>query len=285
MLSVCVLLCLLIVNSLKNQSNHPVINSRYLIYEAQQAYYFGLAPHLALASVTSTPATIIGLSHRIGILAVGADADIVIWDSHPLRLGATPVKVWIDGILQIPVPSKTDGEENHVDFNKGKGDEWMQLPEIPNWDKERKVALRWDGLQPLEGRISSNKVVFTNVKEVWKRSGNGDIERAFSSEPFGGHHVKLGTVIVEDGRMSCIGKHCSDNGGNTTEIDLHGGTISPGLMSYGSPLGLEEIASEISTSDGESYDAFRTNVPRILDDVGGVVRAMDALMFSTRNAL
>ena len=262
-----------------------MINSRYLIYEAQQAYYFGLPPHLALASVTSTPATIIGLSHRIGILAIGADADIVLWDSHPLRLGATPVKVWIDGILQIPVPSKTDGEENHVDVNKGKGDEWMHLPEIPNWDKERKVALRWDGLPPLEGRISSNKVVFTNVKEVWKRSENGDIERAFSSEPFGAHHVKFGTVIVEEGRISCIGMHCSDNGGNATEIDLHGGTISPGLMSYGSPLGLEEIASELSTSDGESYDAFRTNVPKILDDVGGVVRAMDALMFSTRNAL
>jgi imidazolonepropionase-like amidohydrolase len=262
-----------------------VINSRYLIYEAQQAYYFGLPPHLALASVTSTPATTTGLSHRIGILAVGADADIVLWDSHPLRLGATPIKVWIDGILQIPVPSKTDGEENHVEVGKGKGDEWRQLPETPNWDKERKVALRWDGLPPLEGRISSTKVVFTNVKEVWKRSRNGDIERAFSTEPFGAKHVKLGTVIVEEGRMTCIGVHCSDNSGNATEIDLHGGTISPGLMSYGSPLGLEEIASELSTSDGESYDAFKTNVPKILDDVGGVVRAMDALMFSTRNAL
>ena len=282
MLSVSLLSCLV---DFKNQSNHPVINSRYLIYEAQQAYYFGLQPHLALASVTSTPATITGLSHRIGILAIGADADIVLWDSHPLRLGATPVKVWIDGILQIPVPSKTDGEENHVEVRNGKGDEWRQLPDTPNWDKERKVALRWDGLPPLEGKISSTKVVFINVKEVWKRSRNGDIERAFSSESFGAHQVKLGAVIVEEGRLTCIGVHCSDNSGNATEIDLHGGTISPGLMSYGSPLGLEEIASELSTSDGESYDAFRTNVPKILDDVGGVVRAMDALMFSTRNAL
>ena len=262
-----------------------MINSRYLIYEAQQAYYFGLPPHLALASVTSTPATAAGLSHRIGILAIGADADIVLWDSHPLRLGATPVKVWIDGILQIPVPSKTDEKES-VEFSKGKeGDEWRQLPETPNWDKERKVALRWDGLPPLEGRKFSTKVVFTSIKEVWKRSRNGGIERVFSAESFEGQHVKLGTVIVEEGRMTCIGMHCSYNGGDVTEIDLHGGTISPGLMSYGSPLGLEEIISEFSTSDGESYDAFRANVPKILDDVGGVLRAMDALMFSTRNAL
>ena len=233
-----------------------MINSRYLIYEAQQAYYFGLPPHLALASVTSTPANTIGLSHRIGILAVGVDADIVLWDSHPLRLGATPVNVWIDGILQIPVPSKTDGEENHVEVSKGKGNEWMQLPETPNWDKERKVALRWDGLPPLEGRISSTKVVFTNIKEVWKRSWNGDIERAFPSESFAAQHLRLGTVIVEEGRVTCIGVHCSDSSGNATEIDLHGGTISPGLMSYGSPLGLEEIASELSTSDGVYYSSL-----------------------------
>ena len=165
------------------------------------------------------------------------------------------------------------------------GDEWRQVPDTPIWDKERKMALRWDGLPPLRGKKASTKVVFSNIKAVWKRSGDGDIEQAFSAEAFGTRHVKMGTVIVEHGRVTCIGAHCSDRGGDAIEIDLHGGTISPGLMSYGSPLGIEEIASEFSTRDGEYYDAFKGNVPKILDDVGGVVRAMDALMFSTRNAL
>jgi hypothetical protein len=57
------------------------------------------------------------------------------------------------------------------------------------------------------------------------------------------------------------------------------------LTSYGSPLGLEEIADEPSTTDGGLYDAFVSNIPRILDDSGGILRAMDALMFGTRNAL
>lgn len=68
-------------------------------------------------------------------------------------------------------------------------------------------------------------------------------------------------------------------------VDLHGGSISPGLMSYGSPLGLEEIAGEASTGDGRPYNAFAANVPNILDDPGAIMRAMDALMFGTRNAL
>ncbi|KAF8914186.1 carbohydrate esterase family 9 protein [Gymnopilus junonius] len=261
---------------------HPVINARYLMHEAQQAYYFGLPPNLALASVSSTPAIALGLSHRIGILEEGSDADVVMWDSHPLRLGATPVKVWIDGILQIPVPSKS-GEENHIVVGKGKeGEEWRYLPDPPNWDKERQDSIRWDGLPPLGGRKVDDKVVFSNVKEVWKRTQDGDIQQAFKA---GSHEIELGTVVVEAGRMTCIGK-CDDSlYMDAVILDTHGGFISPGLMSFGSRLGLEEITSEPSTSDGEKYDAFRKDVPRILHDAGAVVRAADALTFNTRDAL
>ncbi|CAA7260052.1 unnamed protein product [Cyclocybe aegerita] len=267
------------------KSDHPVINSRYLIYEAQQAHYFGLPASLALASVTSTPAAAAGVSHRIGVLAEGTDADVVLWDSHPLQIGATPVKVWIDGILQIPVPSKSGGE-TIVEIGKGKdGDRWRQIPETPNWDKEKNESLRWDGLPPLEGRKVQGKVSFINVKEVWRRTWNGDIERAFLAEPSNGRRQRLGAVVVEDGKMTCVGMHCDDLKADSKTIDLRGGSISPGLMTYGSPLGLEEIADESSTGDGQAYDAFRHNVPKILNDVGGVVRAMDGLMFGTRNAL
>jgi hypothetical protein len=49
-----------------------VLNSRHLVYEAQQAHYYGLNPALALASVTSTPATALGVGWRVGTLAAGA---------------------------------------------------------------------------------------------------------------------------------------------------------------------------------------------------------------------
>lgn len=261
------------------KTDHPVINSRYLIYEAQQAHHFSLPANLALASVTSTPAAIAGLSHRIGVLKEGADADVVMWDSHPLQLGATPVKVWIDGVPQIPVRSKT-GKENKVEVGKGKeSDEWRQVPDVPNWDKEREEAIQWDGLPPLRGRSNGDKVVFTNVKQIWKKAVNGSIEQIYSAL------ADLGAVVVENGKITCTGVLCLSSADASDTIDLHGGSISPGLMSYGSPLGLEEIAGETSTGDGEPLDAFKTNIPNILDDSGGVLRAMDALMFGTRNAL
>ena len=54
------------------QSDHPVLDSRFLLWEAQQAYYYGLPHHLALAAVTSTPAAVMGQGHRIGFVKEGA---------------------------------------------------------------------------------------------------------------------------------------------------------------------------------------------------------------------
>lgn len=51
-----------------------MLNSRYLLYEAQQAHYYGLPDNLALAAVTSTPAQVMGMEHRIGFIKEGYDA-------------------------------------------------------------------------------------------------------------------------------------------------------------------------------------------------------------------
>ncbi|KAI0244619.1 hypothetical protein L0F63_005806 [Massospora cicadina] len=84
------------------KSDHPVINSQQLMYEATKAFHYGLDPAPALAALTSVPAKALGLSHRIGHIAVGMDADVVLWDAVPLTVGAHPVQVFIDGLPQIP---------------------------------------------------------------------------------------------------------------------------------------------------------------------------------------
>jgi hypothetical protein len=253
------------------------------MYEAQQAHYFSLPANLALASVTSIPATVAGLSHRIGIIREGADADVVLWDSHPLQLGATPVKVWIDGILQIPEPQEGGGPPSNVIVGRGKeAAVWREVPQVPNWDKERKEAEEWGGLPPLQGRQNNGRIVFINVKELWTRDPNGGIAETIFSD-------RMATVVVERGEIVCAGSKtsCMMTWANEPHetVDLREGTISPGFMAFGSPLGLEEISSEPSTGDGGMYNAFAGDVPRILGDTGAVVRAVDTLQFGTRNAL
>lgn len=201
------------------------------------------------------------------------------WDSHPLQLGATPTRVWIDGILQIPVPRNSDSP---VRVGKGKeGDEWRRAPKVPNWDEERKRTILWDGLPPLQGIKKESQVVFTNVGKVWKRMGDGEIMNALEDE----YREDGVTVVVDRGKITCLGESCVATSKEATKVDLKGGSISPGLMTFGSLLGTEEIASERSTGDGEQYDAMLEDVPEILNDIGAVSRTMDALMFRTRNAL
>lgn len=101
--------------------------------------------------MASVPATAAGLDRRIGILREGTDADVVLWDSYPLQLGATLTKVWIDGVIQIPVPPKTGEKHGDVTVGKGKeGRQWREVLDILGWGEERKRAI--DGLPTLENR-------------------------------------------------------------------------------------------------------------------------------------
>ena len=54
-----------------SQTDHPAIG-RTLLHEAQQAHFYGLADNIALASVITTPAKVMGLDWRIGFIRDGA---------------------------------------------------------------------------------------------------------------------------------------------------------------------------------------------------------------------
>jgi imidazolonepropionase-like amidohydrolase len=70
------------------------------MYAAARAVHYGLSVEDALKSMTINAAITLGLDHRIGKLETGFDADIVIWDRHPLSLGAAPRAVYIEGALK-----------------------------------------------------------------------------------------------------------------------------------------------------------------------------------------
>ncbi|KAF9268942.1 carbohydrate esterase family 9 protein [Marasmius fiardii PR-910] len=252
------------------KSDHPVLDSRHLLYEAQQAHYYGLPHNLAIAAVTSNSAEVMGMGHRIGYLKKGWDADVVIWDSHPLALGATPVQVFIDGIPQLERP-----------YVARKPEAFQEVPEVPNFDKEAREAVKYQGLPPLTPK-SSSSVVFTNVKSVFMRSRAG-VQKVFSSS-----EEALGEVVVRDGKITCFGRCVKDHfveDPDTSVVDLGGGSIFPALVSFGTPLGLEVMNQEPSTNDGDVFDPLAKSVPSILGGDSAVVRAVDGLQFDTRDAL
>lgn len=205
--------------------------------------------------------------------------DVVIWDSHPLALGATPKQVYIDGIPQIDTPHV---HEKPAAFQK--------VPQTPNFDHEAADTVKYGGLPPLKPSRSVKNVVFVNVQSVWSRVENEEgIEQIFdvsTSERTSGNGRTA--VVVEDGKIQCIGSMLTCAVGNLVGyemIDLEGGSLAPGMTSFGAPLGLGEIAGESSTKDGQVFDPLSGSVPSIVGGDGAVIRAADGLQFATRDAL
>ncbi|KAK7472814.1 hypothetical protein VKT23_000921 [Stygiomarasmius scandens] len=257
------------------KSDHSVLNSRFLLYEAQQAHYYGLPDNLALAAVTSSAAETMGLAHRIGYVKKGWDADLVIWDSHPLALGSTPKQVFIDGIPQLETP--------HT-LNKPAA--FQHVPKVPNFDKEAQDAVTYDGLPPLiPASTTSDTVVFTNVKSIYSRSGDV-VKTTFNTQD----SATYGTVVVRNGRLVCSGVEstCATSSvlgdPEVSYVDLEGGSLSPSLLTFGSPLGLSNIDQEDSTNDGVVFDPLTQSIPKILGH-STLIRAVDGLEFQTRDAL
>jgi imidazolonepropionase-like amidohydrolase len=58
-----------------------------------------LPPEHIIQWVTSTPAKALGLDDRIGTLAPGRNADIVIWSGDPFSIYTKADQVFIDGAL------------------------------------------------------------------------------------------------------------------------------------------------------------------------------------------
>ena len=179
--------------------------------------------------------------------------------------------MFIDGIPQL-----------EASFTKKKHDR-QTAPITPNFDKEAEAGVKFAGLPPLEATpVTSGGILFRNISSMWRRDESG-VHPVFRSRD-----ADEGIVFVEEGKIICSGAmgECSSfaSGSGLTVIDLEGGSIAPALVSAGSALGLQEIAMEASTSDGAVYDPLQGSVPAVLGE-GSITRAVDGLVFGTRDAL
>ena len=129
-------------------------------------------------------------------------------------------------------------------------------------------------------------VVFTNVKSVYTRTEDSIRESFFAQEP-----DSYGVAIVEKGVLKCFGSPLACNVDSLLQstsipvVDLEGGSLSPGLTTYGAPIGLEEINLEPSTRAGVVPDPLLGSVPKVVGGDGALIRAVDGLQFGGRDAL
>ncbi|KAI9291681.1 hypothetical protein K502DRAFT_275315, partial [Neoconidiobolus thromboides FSU 785] len=224
------------------KSDHPVINSQTLMFEATKAYHNGLDAKHALASITSNPAKALGLGHKIGGIQIGMDADLVLWNEIPFTVGATPEQVIIDGILMFPEKYEDDENQelNAFDYNNP-----IQYPKIKNEHKKPKC---YDGLKSfiLKG---VNQVIMNNSTKAMKIQKNK-------------------VLLIENGKITEIEEMSANKMNLKTVYADSKAWMIPGLIGVATKLGLNEIIQEDSTGDGnvKNIDPFKyEDYPRAID--------------------
>lgn len=74
-----------------------VPKTRIILYEAAVATAYGLDRENALQALTIQPAKLLGISDRVGSLAEGKDADLVLYDGDPFQYTTHVNSVIVDG--------------------------------------------------------------------------------------------------------------------------------------------------------------------------------------------
>lgn len=198
-------------------SDNPVLNSQHVVFEAAKAYGNGLPYHAALAGVTSAPADLLGLGDRIGKIKPGYDADLVVWDSDPLSVGATPVQVYIDGAPQFKDP---------IELKKA-----LELPLAPDLNLAHKLQK-----VDVEGTM-----VFTGIRYVHRDVSPQAIDATADT-----------VAIITNGKVACVGSCTSElfHLSSPETVQLKNGYLTPPFTAFGTALGLQEIDAEKNTHDG-----------------------------------
>ncbi|KAL9654212.1 hypothetical protein ABK040_000793 [Willaertia magna] len=217
-------------------SDHPVTSGKYLLLNAAKTHHYGLDEQSALNSVTSVPAEIIGLGNRIGKIELGYDADVVVWDRFPLKLGAMPDKIFIDGNLlddnQLPL-------YNEEAFVK-KSTETLEIKTVGSNEvanEQRFCSYDSDQfglLHPFGYSIENAKIYTMNSQNTVIENGN--------------------IIVDKNGNITCVGSATTCPIPSTVNghvvYHVNNGIVIPGMIESSSFLGLAEIRGESPTTDG-----------------------------------
>lgn len=208
------------------KTDHPIIHGRDLLYQAQKAAHWGLNPDSALEAVTLKPAIAMGLDHRIGSISIGKDADIVVWDRHPLHHGAKPTHIYIEGHLVV---------QNALNVRK---DLLTYNSPYHTWKMVESPSNVCNDISNNENTLDSYAIINSNIYT-------------------GSNYLPNSIIVVKNGIYQCVG-NC-----NITDIDvvfdLKNGTITPGLIMNGMLFGTKEVDQESSWQNGKMNDGINGN--------------------------
>ena len=190
---------------------------------AKTMRFGGFTEEEALRTVTINPAKELGIDHRTGSIEVGKDADLVIWDGHPMSVYSKCSMTMIEGDVYF----------------------------------ERRDAFGIDPVSITKQRLD-RKVNKAENDRLPAKSNTYAIVGA-TVHPVSGPDIKSGTVIIKDGKIANVGTNVSVPSGASV-VNGSGLHVYPGFIDGQSSIGLMEIGPIPVMNDNREFGTLNADL-------------------------
>ncbi len=234
---------------------------------AKSIRYGGLSEDEALAMVTINPAKQLRIDDRVGSLDPGKDADVVIWNHHPLSSYAIVERVYIDGQKYY---DRLEDQKRVADLAREK----QTLIDAERGGRREPSTTTTDAWGPRPrphcGGAAGNEVAGTAGGRSSQPGGDRTANAAAIQPtrlltkgvlaitnakifPIARPTIERGTIVIRDGIISDVGATVSVPAGAQV-IDAAGGEVYPGLIDARTDLGLTDPGAGGFSDANEIHD-------------------------------
>jgi imidazolonepropionase-like amidohydrolase len=238
-------------------------HSRRLNTEAAKSIKWGgLSDDEALALVTVNPARQLRVAERVGSIEPGKDADLVVWNHHPLSSYAVADRVYIDGALYYD-RSKEDArvadlasrkaalvqaEKDAAARDKKDDKKDESKPETPEVPPTTSATNGHHGASGTNGHAG-------NLKQQANPKLPDNLTAIVNARihPITSASIERGTIVLRAGRIEALGATVAVPSGAQV-IDAAGADVYPGFIDPSTALGLDEPGPRGFADTAESVE-------------------------------
>jgi imidazolonepropionase-like amidohydrolase len=197
---------------------------RRLNMEAAKAIRYGdVSEEQAFAMVTINPAKQLKIDDRVGSIEVGKDADLVVWNNHPLSTAAIVERTYVDGIVYY---DREKDLQRIADLQKEKGGRGT-TETAPAGTNGGQAPPARPAPAPetfdVKGNANGPAWAITNARIV----------------TVSGPVIPKGTIVIRGNRIEAVGANVTIPSG-VKPVDAGGATVMPGMIDASTDIGLNE---------------------------------------------
>ena len=216
---------------------------------AKSIKWGGLSEDEAFRMVTINPAKQLRIDNRVGSLDVGKDADVVVWNHHPLSSYAIVERAYIDGTVYYD----RRGEERRLtelqkeksslaSAEQGTTRPASANPQEPKATSQERMSGPQAESEPQQTSGTSGRAPAQATAAQPAQQAGPQIVTAITNariHPIAQPDIERGTIVIRGKRIEAIGANVPVPAGAKV-VDAAGADVYPGFINARTQMGLNE---------------------------------------------